>query len=301
VFDDESTDGTVEWLKETVEGSIPCKIIYGVHDDKQLIVAKMNKCMQLAEEGVFILVFGDTWLGGDALKRISDTYVINSFGASYRINVKLDGTFLSNDYRLEESEDVREMNSTFMGWQAFPGNGMVTTRFIMERIGWIDEKYPGYGIDDYDTAMRAKMNGAALYLYNNVKVYHVDHPTKDSTPDNMVRYMKKVNGSGYEYGGDTVKLLLEASGISLRYLQYLVEYKAKNPGFKVTLINRYATKDYEAGWIKVVKEEQPYTHLLTDPYWLSGMKHIVVYGRVEDLLKDFDRLKINNSVRWLND
>lgn len=68
----------------------------------------------------------------------------------------------------------------------------------MESIGYIDEEYSGYGIDDYDTAMRAiLMNGALLYIYPNVKLYHIDHPTKQSTPDNVARYKAKMEGSGY--------------------------------------------------------------------------------------------------------
>jgi GT2 family glycosyltransferase len=83
------------------------------------------------------------------------------------------------------------------GWDQFSGNGMIATKEIMERIGYIDEKYAGYGIDDYDTAMRAKMNGALLFLYGQVKIYHIDHPNKESTQDNILRYRDKMEGRGY--------------------------------------------------------------------------------------------------------
>jgi GT2 family glycosyltransferase len=298
VFDDESTDGTVEWLKGALD--IPTKIIFGKHDNKQLIVGKMNQCMKIAEEGVFILVFGDTWLGKNALKEIDTTYIPNSYGSSYRENVLMDGTLVTHDFRIPPADDVRDINSSVRGWEALPGNGMITTREIMERIGWIDENYPGYGIDDYDTAMRAKMNGAKLIMYNNVKIMHHDHPTKDSTHDNEIRYMNKMRGLGYRYEGKKIKLILECSKMDIRHFQYLMECKKKYPDFKVTLINTFCIEDIRHDWIQMTGKPLPFTHLLAEPYWLCSGDEITVCGLIEDLVgAEFDRLRVREDVQWL--
>jgi len=194
LYDDVSTDGTREWM-ESVATDFPIKLIHGKKREKPLVVANMNECIK-ASKGVFLLVFADTYLADNALKNLSETYIPNSFGSAFKVNVTEDGQFISNHYNFKEGE-VISMMQTPHPWDQFSGNGMIATREIMERINYIDENYAGYGIDDYDTAMRAMMNGALLYLYGNVRINHIDHSNKDSTPDNIQRYYNKLEGNGY--------------------------------------------------------------------------------------------------------
>lgn len=192
LYDDGSTDGTIEKFTNLIL-PFPYKYIQGKKREKPLVVANMNEAIKWSE-GPFLLIFGDTYLGEDALKNLSQSYVHNSFGCSYRINVTESGKFIANHFPWDSNEVMNVMQQT-KPWEFFSGNGMIATKEIMEKIGYIDEEYGGYGIDDYDTAMRAMMNGAELYIYNNVKLYHIDHPTKDSTKDNVKRYQDKLSGT----------------------------------------------------------------------------------------------------------
>lgn len=199
VYDDRSKDGTIDWIGKQTP-CFPVKIIEGIKREKPLVVANMNECMKATDGGVFILSFADSYYKEDALKNLSETYIPNSFGSAARIDVNekgqpLQGYFLNNVDKSED--DVRNMMSTKRGWESFAGNGMIATKSIMEGIGYIDETYGGYGVDDYDTAMRTMMNGALLYLYLNVKIYHTSHFVKNTTPDNIKRYMTKLEGTGY--------------------------------------------------------------------------------------------------------
>jgi len=195
LYDDVSVDGTREWMVK-LKAPFKTKFIYGRKRKKPLVVANMNECFKAMGKGPFILIFGDSYLRKDALKNLTETYVPNSFGSSYKINVTPKGKFISNHY-LFESDEVRNMMVYSKPWEGFSGNGMIATKKIMESINYIDEEYGGYGIDDYDTAMRAMMNGALLYIYANVKLYHIDHPVKESTEDNKKRYISKLLGEGY--------------------------------------------------------------------------------------------------------
>ena len=195
LYDDASIDGTKEWI-DNLSSPFTTKFIHGKKRDKPLVVANMNECIKKMDGGVFILVFADTYLDENALWILSKAYVPGSFGSAFKINVTEDGKFISNHYSVNE-KGIYNMMNTPHPWDQFSGNGMIATKEIMERINYIDEEYKGYGIDDYDTAMRAMMNGALLYIYGVVKVYHIDHPTKESTPDNISRYRAKMEGDGY--------------------------------------------------------------------------------------------------------
>jgi GT2 family glycosyltransferase len=195
LYDDRSTDGTASWFEEQ-RPPFPTKFISGKKREKPLVVANMNECIKAMKGGVFILIFADTYLEKGALKSLSETYVPNSFGSAYKVNVTEDGKLISNHYNFEEGT-ILNMMQTPHPWDQFSGNGMIATKEIIEKIGYIDENYGGYGIDDYDTAMRAMMNGALLFLYGNVQINHIDHPTKESTQDNIQRYREKMEGDGY--------------------------------------------------------------------------------------------------------
>jgi GT2 family glycosyltransferase len=196
VYDDRSKDETIDWL-EDLSPAFPLKIIRGKERPKPLVVANMNECIKKMGSGPFMLVFADTYLDDKALKHLSDTYIPNSFGSAFKVNVDEKGNVISNHYKLEEDK-IYCMMQTPTPWNQFSGNGMIATKEIMERINYIDEEYSGYGIDDYDTAMRAMMNGALLFIYANVKLYHIDHPTKESTQDNLKRYNDKMEGGEYK-------------------------------------------------------------------------------------------------------
>ena len=155
----------------------------------------MNECIK-SVDGLFIMIFADTYFEKGALKNLSETYVPNSFGSAFKVNVTKDGEFIQNHFNLEEGQVVNMMQYPHP-WTNFSGNGMIATKEIMEGINYIDEEYKGYGIDDHDTAMRAMMNGSLLYIYTNVKINHIDHPTKPSTQDNMARFKAKLEGNGY--------------------------------------------------------------------------------------------------------
>ena len=195
IYDDVSTDGTKEWM-ESVGTAFPVRFIHGKKREKPLVVANMNECIKAMDGGVFILIFADSYFGKNALKNLSKAYVPNSFGSAYKVNVTESGQFIQNHYNFEEGSVVNMMQAP-KPWENFSGNGMIATKEIMERINYIDEEYAGYGIDDYDTAMRAMMNGALLFIYGNVRINHIDHPNKESTKDNMARYRAKLEGDGY--------------------------------------------------------------------------------------------------------
>jgi len=193
LYDDASPDA--EWMK-TLNPPFPYTPVYGKKREKPLVVANMNECIKAIGDGVFLLVFADTYLGDNALKNLTETYVPNSFGSAFKVNVTETGQFISNHYNFDEG-NIINMMQTPNPWESFSGNGMIATKEIMEGINYIDEEYSGYGIDDYDTAMRAMMNGALLFLYGNVRLNHIDHPTKESTQDNIFRYTAKKEGNGY--------------------------------------------------------------------------------------------------------
>jgi GT2 family glycosyltransferase len=238
LFDDISTDGTREWMKTIENKEIKTKFILPKTKDKDspLVVGNMNKCFKaLDNDDPFILVFADTYLGKDALKNLSETYILNTFGSSYRTNVDKDDNVTAKDCYLPDDLGVINLSSWPNPWLKFPGNGMVATKEIMESIGGIDESYTGYGVDDFDTACRAFMNGALLIRYHNVRVYHLDHPAKTTTQDNIDRLAKRLSGNGFQYNGKVVTLDFDDFSIENNNFYYLDQLKRIYPKLKVSM------------------------------------------------------------------
>ncbi len=234
VYDDFSTDGTKEWLQQ--EFPFKVKLVEPIKRDKPLVVGNMNQCFKALENNdPFILVFADTYLGKDALKSLSEGYVPNTFGSSYRTNVDGQDHVISCDNMLPDNMGIINLSNEVEPWMKFAGNGMIATKEIMESIGGIDENYAGYGIDDFDTACRAFMNGALLMRYHNIRVYHRDHLAKQTTPANIERLVKKVAGNGYAYNGKVATLDLDDFSVENNNIYYLDQLKRVYPKLKVSL------------------------------------------------------------------
>lgn len=233
LWDDGSSDGSVEMIKEwEKEAKIPMKVNYS--SGKSLMGVRMNWIIQNTED-LFIQVFGDSYLEPDGLKKLSESYIDGTAGSGYRFDISLDGSLVRNDYRFEPDDKVYSVMQHLNPWQSLCGNGFICRRKYMEEIGWYDEAYTGYGYDDYDWFMRLMMNGIKLYAYNNIKIYHHDHPTSTPNPDNFMRLTKKKTGDGYESKAKTVTVDLDDFSLEVNNLFYLDQIKKTYPKFKVSM------------------------------------------------------------------
>lgn len=233
LWDDNSTDGSVEMIKGwEAEGKIPMKVHYG--DKKSGMGERQNWIIKQSKD-LFILVFGDSYLEPNGLKKLSETYIDGTAGSGYRLDITKDGQLVRNDYRFDPNDNVECVMQHRRPWQSLCGNGFICRRKYMEDIGWFDAEYKGYGHDDYDWFMRLMMNGVKLYAYNNIKIYHHDHPTSEQDPFSRERYHGKMEGTGYFSKAKTVSLDFHDFSVENNNLYYLDQLKRMYPKLKVSM------------------------------------------------------------------
>jgi GT2 family glycosyltransferase len=191
LWEDGSTDGSVEMIKEwELKKEIP--IIVNYNTTKSGMGIRQNWAIKQCKD-LFILIFGDSYIDPDGLKKLSETYIDGTAGSGYRFDVDPNGSFIRNDFRFEPNDKITSVMENKEPWQWVCGNGYIGRKKDLEDIGWMDETYKGYGHDDYDWFMRLMMNGVKLYAYNNIKVYHLDHPISPISEPSKELYNRKMS------------------------------------------------------------------------------------------------------------
>ncbi len=232
IYDDGSDEKHVSELKKL--SGMPIRLILAHHIGKHL-THHFNKALAVATGKVVVQIFGDSYLADDALKKLSESYVEGSVGCGYEYLVNENGTIVSNDYRLEPTDEVIEITGQERAWYSVPGNSLIAPRDLLVKIGGADERYTGYGKDDTDLVMRLSMNGARIILYNNVKVYHPNEISEQDSPDNTKLLEDKIRGVGYQSGATTIALDFDDFSLENNQFLYLEQLKSMFPALKVSM------------------------------------------------------------------
>lgn len=297
LWDDGSTDGSVEMIKQwEKDDQIPMRVNY--HTGKSTTAERMNWSIQNTND-LFIQVFGDSYIESDGLKKISETYVDGSAGSGYRIDINQQGV-VREEHRFENSEVDKNgvvcMMREDKPWQWMCGNGFICRREYMEKIGWYDS-YSGYGFDDYDWFMRLMMNGYPLYAYNNIKVYHHDHPTAQYNPESKEKYENKLKGLGYGFDPKIVVLDIDDFSVEVNNLYYLDLMKKTYPKFKVSMF--YIPFDYQNYDRLMDFQRQDVARMIRERLdWIELIPHGLTHTKQEMMeIKDDDYETIFKAIR----
>jgi glycosyltransferase involved in cell wall biosynthesis len=187
ICDDGSIDGTLDLIKEYstkdwVQG-------FWQSNKGMRLAMNLNNGLRRATGDLIFIVMGDSYLQENTLQTLKKTYVPGSAGCGYRENVNPDGSFHSQDWRGGCDICLRKTNPG-----ALTGNSMIVLKKDLESIGYWDERFVGYGKDDWDVFAKIMKMGIPCYHYGDVKINHFYHGGQEDNPENTKLFNKLHGG-----------------------------------------------------------------------------------------------------------
>jgi ADP-heptose:LPS heptosyltransferase/GT2 family glycosyltransferase len=194
VVDNESTDGTQEWLKEN-----------GIEfvSKKTSVAAAQNIGIQKFLEGqydYFMLLNNDVVLRFDTIERLIEDS--KRTGAWAVMSSEVPGAQpWTIDYTKSMSQRVEEIIDIPTGSYSCT----LFTRECIEKTGFFDERYAPRYIEDNDYTLRMRLAGGKFYKSEAAIYWHYLGA--------VVKLNKKEKESGNEYWDRNIKLFIEKFGI----------------------------------------------------------------------------------------
>lgn len=190
ICDDGSSRATKEVLEDYKKLD---KVRVFEQENKGMRLAKsLNNGLREATGDLIFIVMGDTYLEDDTLKRLDETYIRDTAGCGLRRNVNPDGSLHSWDWRFPHGRGEKIHLVGPRKFSSLTGNSMLVQKDHLEQIGYWDERYEGYGRDDWSVFLRLDRAGIPLVAYNNIVVNHVWHgPGGADNPKNVELFMKE--------------------------------------------------------------------------------------------------------------
>jgi GT2 family glycosyltransferase len=182
IYDDGSDAFDIAAFVEKWGGTLPITPLLAKHEGKHPS-KHFNQCLAQATGDIVFKVFGDTFLDIEAINQIQLTTDPGCAGCAYRYHFNpfaLDWRF-PYDPPHDRPYPVTGENP-FMQMR---GNGMIAWREDLVKLGGFDERFKGYGRDDYDMFMRLWDANTQLFFYNNVVMHHKFHAEDPDSQDNI--------------------------------------------------------------------------------------------------------------------
>lgn len=184
ICDDGGEDGTWEYVEKISQKHRWIEGIRQTHRGMR-IARSTNNAIRLVRGDIVLIVMGDSELEDGALKALHDNYVKGSAGSACRLNFKND-RFESYDYRNPKGgKELVNVTGRDLWWCFLVGNGAILPVDKLKEIGGWDEKYIGYGCDDWDVFLRLGANGVPLYQYNMVFIKDFGTKKSEDNPANI--------------------------------------------------------------------------------------------------------------------
>jgi len=191
ICDDGSGRETKEVLKEYAKLE-KVKVFEQENKGMRLARSLNNGFREVTGDLVFV-VMGDTYLEDNTLRELNDTYVRGTAGAGIRKNVNEDGSLHSWDWRYPNGPGKKIYLEGEHKFGSLTGNSMIVQTKHLKEIEYWDERYEGYGRDDWCAFLRLERLGIPLVAYNNVVVNHIYHgPGGADNPKNVELFMKEL-------------------------------------------------------------------------------------------------------------
>lgn len=181
---------------ETVSPSLPITIV--THPDEGFRLAKiLNDAAREARGEHLVWVMADSYPKEDFLEQLNKVVQADRVTNGLRIQVDPSGYVVGSDWRLGviafpvEGQDGIKLYHP-RPWELMSSNSMSMPKAMFDSIdGWY-EGFKGYGQEDWDLVMRAYYSGAELWWAPNANIYHLQHPDRADTPDNVTLFRQRL-------------------------------------------------------------------------------------------------------------
>lgn len=224
LVDDGSDDGkTWEYIKELASKH---DWIEGITQTKRgfRLARSLNNARHRVKGDVIFCILGDSYLLQDTMKNLHSNYIEGSAGTGNRLFVDEDEALIVYDYRASDGNtELIQVNDRPYFWSTMCGNGAIIPVEALDKIGWWDEDYEGYGCEDWDVFLRLGASGVPLYQYNMVRFCHVDDGSKTyDTKANVDRISRKMLEN---YTEETIQSWFNTPGYNFEFPDYLSKEK----------------------------------------------------------------------------
>ena len=185
VCDDGSDDGSQKTAEE-----YGIKNLSYLYQPKQgfRIARNLNQGFKKAQGERIVCVMMDSIPRQDWLEQYGLKYEADRILTGVRHNVK-DAKSLQTidiDWRMDKLKDIDTM---CVPWRRFTGNNWCASKDLLEKIGYWNEEYEGYGCEDFEFALRAYERGYRFTPVIQAVVYHVSHPKRGENEQNQLRWV----------------------------------------------------------------------------------------------------------------
>lgn len=177
VVDNESTDGTQEWLKEQGISFVSKKS--SVSEAQNIAMTEF-----LTGDGKYFI-----FLNNDIVLRMD--YIDELIAAQKRTGAwGLVGSITRSvpAWAIDDIKITDKWDKECIDIPAGSYSATLLTRKCIEKVGFFDEQYTPRYIEDNDYTLRIRLSGGSFFLTNYAQFFHVLGATVKSHPEEMKRY-----------------------------------------------------------------------------------------------------------------
>ena len=172
--DDYSTDGTIEWAKES---GFFDQIIEMKEDKGYCLNTVRNNGIRAAKNQIAVLLDADCVPEPDYFNGHDIVFdkTLRCISVGFTNFFNTDGTkLLKNNHRLKWLGTNKQFD---IKWNAVYGGNIAIPRNIWAEVGQFDERFNGaWGLDDAEFAYRATTLDIPMVIHNLSLVRHLQHP-----------------------------------------------------------------------------------------------------------------------------
>ncbi|HVX12039.1 MAG TPA: glycosyltransferase [Pirellulales bacterium] len=202
VWDNASTDGTVEYLRDRLDGAANVTII--ASPSNRGVVFPMNEVWS-SDSGAELLakIDNDTLVPPELLKRLAECHVRSKqFGVLSGFHFREEGEALAEEHRIKSFDSMRVLPQPYVG-----GCAVMMRREVFSKLGAIgcrtDAPQNGPFMDSGWTMYQQLMTNAGLINGYPWPPIHVDHMEDTRSPhcirsEDHQRYKRQERGMGLE-------------------------------------------------------------------------------------------------------
>jgi glycosyltransferase involved in cell wall biosynthesis len=280
VVDDGSTDGTEELVKR-MEKKFDCKYVYLPRCDESSRSRTRNRGIERSEGEIVIFIDSDMLVRPDYLKEMDRCFkndmdivvignrVMLSEDVSRKeiLSKKLFGMKKMQLNRLQKIEmrhliynsiSYNASNQIYPWLQVFSCN-MAVPRIHLDKAGYFDEKFKGWGGEDVELGYRLFKNGKRIIINNNIEAYHQYHegatglyipPERYPDIERNTAYMLEKHPEAMPYPAPIIIRLFKG-----KFFLRLNEMRARIWTFRINLRDERKLEDIKARVLKYSRQK----------------------------------------------
>jgi len=158
------------------------------HGPRFRLARNINMGLLRAKRPV-VCFMGDSIPKHDLLKQYASVFEPDRIFTGVRYEVKKPGgKVVKKDWRMDNS--YFNIDTTRRPWRRFTGNNWCASNKLLKSVNGWNEEYEGYGLEDFEFALRCYKTGYRFTPVPKAVVYHVIHAKRGENEQNQLRWFQ---------------------------------------------------------------------------------------------------------------